>query len=185
MKNLRKNINQCRICEGHLALGPRPVVPESKNSKMVIIGQAPGTKVHASGITWDDTRGKQFRKWLDVSAEEFYDIDSFALVPLEFCYPGKGKSRDLPPRKECAPQWHDLLLHKMPNLKLITFIGIYIQKYYLKENAKRTHTEIADNYPEYFVLPHPSYRNRFWLPKTISFEKNVLPELKETVKSII
>tara|TARA_B110000037_G_scaffold223149_1_gene302880 strand:+ start:50250 stop:50498 length:249 start_codon:yes stop_codon:yes gene_type:complete len=82
MKNLRKNINQCRICEEHLALGPRPVVPESKNSKMVIIGQAAGTKVHASGITWDDTRGKQFRKWLDVSAEEFYDIDSFALVPL-------------------------------------------------------------------------------------------------------
>ena len=180
MQQLLENISQCLICAEHLA--PRPVVSASKNSKIVIIGQAPGTKVHASGIPWGDTSGKQLRKWLDVSAEEFYDVDNFAIIPMGFCYPGKGKSGDLPPRKECAPQWHDSLLTKMPNVKLIILIGMYAQNYYLKGSAKRTLTETVDNYPvylpTYFVLPHPSPRNRFWLTKNAWFEINVLPELR-------
>ncbi len=189
MKNLISHIKQCTICEEHLALGPRPVLAAHKNSKIVIIGQAPGTKVHASGIPWDDASGRQLRKWLNVTDEEFYDVEKFAIIPMGFCYPGKGKSGDLPPRKECAPQWHQELFDKLPNLELIILIGMYAQNYYLKQAAKRTLTETVDNYPEYlpkyFVLPHPSPRNRFWFTKNPWFNEEVIPELKRRVGGIL
>ena len=189
MQCLLSEIKKCTICESHLDLGANPVVTGHKKSKIVIIGQAPGTKVHKSGIPWDDASGKQLRKWLNVSDEDFYDVEKFAIVPMGFCYPGKGKSGDKPPRKECAPQWHQQLFELMPNLKMIILIGMYAQNYYLKDKAKRTLTETVDNYPEYlpkyFTLPHPSPRNRFWLTKNPWFEKNVIPELKNRVQSII
>ncbi len=189
MEKLLSEIKNCTICEEHLALGPRPVLAAHKNSKIVIIGQAPGTKVHASGIPWDDASGRQLRKWLNVTDEEFYDVEKFAIIPMGFCYPGKGKSGDLPPRKECAPQWHQELFDRMPNLELVILIGMYAQNYYLKETAKKTLTETVDNYPEYlpkyFVLPHPSPRNRFWFTKNPWFEREVLPELKRRVKKIL
>jgi uracil-DNA glycosylase len=126
---------------------------------------------------------------LNVSDEDFYDIEKFAIIPMGFCYPGKGKSGDMPARKECAPQWHQELFDKMPNLELIVLIGMYAQNYYLKENAKSTLTETVDNYPEYlpkyFVLPHPSPRNRFWFTKNPWFDREVLPELKGKVKRIL
>ncbi|MCP5064752.1 MAG: uracil-DNA glycosylase family protein [Ignavibacteriae bacterium] len=189
MQNLLHNISQCTICKKHLALGPRPVVSAHKDSKIVIIGQAPGTKVHASGIPWDDASGKQLRKWLNVSENDFYDETKFAIVPMGFCYPGKGKTGDLPPRPECAPQWHDELLKKMPNVELVILIGMYAQKYYLQKEAKKTLTETVSNYkdylPNYFVLPHPSPRNRFWLTKNPWFEKSVLSELKIIVSKLL
>ncbi|MFK7782959.1 uracil-DNA glycosylase family protein, partial [Psychroserpens sp.] len=158
-------------------------------SKIVIIGQAPGTKVHQSGIPWDDASGRQLRKWLDVSDEDFYDDTKFAIIPMGFCYPGKGKSGDLPPRTECAPQWHQQLFDEMKDVKLVILIGMYAQKYYLKENAKLTLTETVANYkdylPKYFVLPHPSPRNRFWLSKNPWFDKEILPMLKSKVSSIL
>ncbi len=188
MNSLLAEIKQCTICEKHLALGPRPVVSAHKDSKIVIIGQAPGTKVHASGIPWDDASGLELRKWLNVSVDDFYDETKFAIVPMGFCYPGKGKSGDLPPRPECAPQWHDLLLKQMPNLELVILIGMYSQNYYLKEKAKRTLTETVANYkdylPRYFVLPHPSPRNRFWLTKNSWFDKEVIPELQMRISKI-
>lgn len=189
MKNLLKDIRQCTICEAHLPLRPRPIVSAHKDSKIVIIGQAPGLKVHTTGIPWDDPSGKQLRKWLDVTDELFYDETKIALVPMGFCYPGKGKSGDLPPRPECAPQWHQKLLDQMPNLQLVILIGMYSQKYYLKEKAKRTLTETVAEYktylPNYFPLPHPSPRNRFWLTKNPWFEKEVIPELQEKVSQIL
>ncbi|WP_417888368.1 uracil-DNA glycosylase family protein [Xanthomarina gelatinilytica] len=189
MKNLLKDIRQCTICEAHLPLGSRPIVSAHKDSKIVIIGQAPGLKVHTTGIPWDDPSGKQLRKWLDVTDELFYDETKIALVPMGFCYPGKGKSGDLPPRPECAPQWHQKLLDQMPNLQLVILIGMYSQKYYLKEKAKRTLTETVAEYktylPNYFPLPHPSPRNRFWLTKNPWFEKEVIPELQEKVSQIL
>lgn len=189
VKNLLKDIRQCTICEAHLPLDPRPIVSAHKDSKIVIIGQAPGLKVHTTGIPWDDPSGKQLRKWLDVTDELFYDETKIALVPMGFCYPGKGKSGDLPPRPECAPQWHQKLLDQMPNLQLVILIGMCSQKYYLKEKAKRTLTETVAEYktylPNYFPLPHPSPRNRFWLTKNPWFEKEVIPELQEKVSQIL
>ncbi|WCO01781.1 uracil-DNA glycosylase family protein [Psychroserpens ponticola] len=189
MEDLLHDIRQCRICEHHLPLGPRPIATAHPNSKIVIIGQAPGTKVHASGIPWDDASGKQLRKWLNVTVEDFYDESKFAIIPMGFCYPGKGKSGDLPPRKECAPQWHQLLFDEMKHVELVILIGMYAQKYYLKAQAKRTLTETVANYkdylPQYFALPHPSPRNRFWLTKNPWFDEEVVPELKKSVHNLI
>ena len=189
MDVLLNDIAQCKICKKHLPLGPRPIVTAQIDSKIVIIGQAPGTKVHASGIPWDDASGKQLRKWLNVTNEIFYDEAIFAIMPMGFCYPGKGKSGDLPPRPECAPQWHQVLLKKMPNVELIILIGMYAQKYYLKDQAKKTLTQTVEHFkdflPNYFVLPHPSPRNRFWLTKNPWFEKDVIPELQKQVKALI
>ncbi|QIE59840.1 uracil-DNA glycosylase family protein [Rasiella rasia] len=189
MNHLLETIKTCTICSAHLPLGPNPVVAGHVNSKIVIIGQAPGTKVHASGIPWDDASGKELRRWLGVTATQFYDPENFAIVPMGFCYPGKGKSGDLPPRPECAPKWHGPLLSEMPHVKLIILIGMYAQKYYLKDTAKRTLTQTVENLeeylPNYFVLPHPSPRNRFWMKKNPWFEDSVVPLLQTTIETLV
>lgn len=189
MQELLTNIRKCDVCAKHLDLGPRPIVSGHVDSKIVIIGQAPGTVVHASGIPWDDASGKQLRKWLGVSNEDFYNEQKFAIVPMGFCYPGKGKSGDLPPRPECAPLWHEQLMKSMPKIELVILIGMYAQKYYLKKEAKKTLTETVRNYqdylPNYFVLPHPSPRNRFWLTKNPWFEQEVVGVLSALVADVL
>ena len=189
MKTLLSKINSCDVCKAHLPLGPRPIVSAHPESKIAIIGQAPGSKVHKTGVPWDDPSGKQLRKWLGVTNEEFYDEKLFALIPMGFCYPGKGKSGDLPPRPECAPKWHEKLMIELPNLKLIVLIGQYAQGYYLGDKKEKNLTETVQNYreylPEYFVLPHPSPRNRFWLAKNPWFEEKVLVEFKDSIKKYL
>ena len=169
-----------------MLLGPRPIVTAHPDAKIVIIGQAPGSKVHASGIPWDDASGKRLREWLNITDEVFYDETQVAIVPMGFCYPGKGKTGDLPPRPECAPQWHSLLFQKMPKLTLVVVIGMYAQKYYLGKSVEKNLTETVRAYknylPKYFPLPHPSPRNRFWLAKNTWFEEEVIPELKKRVQ---
>lgn len=189
MKQLLSEIKKCTICSPHLALGPRPVMSAHKSSKIVIIGQAPGTKVHASGVPWDDASGKELRRWLGISADVFYDTKNISILPMGFCYPGKGKSGDLPPRIECAPQWHQNILEKMPNVELTLLIGVYAQKYYLKKDAKRTLTETVHSFESYLPsnlpLPHPSPRNRIWMKKNPWFEVDIIPVLQLKVKEIL
>ncbi len=189
LEDLLHNISQCKICKAHLPLGPRPVVTAHSNSKIVLIGQAPGTKVHESGVPWDDQSGKKLREWLNVTENQFYDTKNFAIIPMGFCYPGKGKTGDLPPRPECAPQWHQPLLDKIPNVALVILIGAYAQRYYLKDKAKRTLTKTVGEYksylPNYFPMPHPSPTNRFWRTKNPWFEGSVVPELQKVVREII
>ncbi|MFK7949449.1 MAG: uracil-DNA glycosylase family protein [Saprospiraceae bacterium] len=189
MKQLLQEIKQCKICEPHLDLGANPVVHVSKNSKIMVIGQAPGTRVHRTGIPWNDPSGKRLRSWLDVDDKTFYNTDNFAIMPMGFCYPGKGKSGDLPPRKECAPLWHEQLLEQMPDLQLTLLIGAYAQKYYLKKTAKKTLTATVANFesylPQYIPLIHPSPRNTYWLQRNPWFEAEVIPVLRAKVKKLI
>ena len=149
---------------------------------------APGTKVHASGIPWDDQSGRRLREWLDVEDSEFYDESLFAIMPMGFCYPGKGKSGDLPPRKECAPLWHDKLLAQMPNIQLTLLIGQYAQKHYLKDGFKSL-TERVKNWQDIdsniLPLPHPSPRNQIWLKKNPWFEQELVPHLQTRISDLI
>ncbi len=183
------DITNCKVCQAHLPLGPRPIVTAHPESKIAIIGQAPGTKVHKTGIPWDDPSGQQLRLWLGVTDEQFYNKQLFALIPMGFCYPGKGKSGDLPPRPECAPLWHNLLLQALPNIELIILIGTYAQQYYLGKRRHNNLTETVKNYaaylPDYFVLPHPSPRNRIWLRRNPWFEEEVLTVFKATVNKVL
>ncbi|MBB3696816.1 uracil-DNA glycosylase family protein [Flammeovirga yaeyamensis] len=189
MKKLLEDISKCTLCEPHLDLGARPVVEASATSKIVIIGQAPGTKVHKSGVPWDDQSGENLRNWMDIDADTFYDVSKIAIIPMGFCYPGKAKTGDKPPRKECAPKWHQLLLDNMKEVKLTLLIGKYAQDYYLQNKTKKTLTETVKQFHEYlphhFVLPHPSPRNNIWQAKNPWFKSDVLPALKSEVQRIL
>jgi uracil-DNA glycosylase len=185
MKHLLKEIESCTVCSSFFLHEPRPVVRASEKSIILIIGQAPGRKVHESGVPWDDASGRNLREWTGLSDELFYNPDVVALIPMGFCYPGSGKSGDLPPRPECAPLWHDKLLGQLKSVKLTLLIGQYAQKYYLGSESKKTLTETVRNFeeylPDYLPLPHPSPRNRIWMKKNPWFEQDLLPVLKKLI----
>ena len=189
MKNLVKEIRNCEVCLPQLATGVNPVLSVHPRSKIAIIGQAPGLIVHKTGIPWDDKSGQRLREWLDVNEETFYIPELFAIVPMGFCYPGKGKSGDLPPRKECAPLWHESLFRMMPDLELTLLIGSYAQAYYLGDQKKKTLTETVQNYkaylPQYLPLPHPSPRNNIWLKKNNWFAAELIPQLRKQVSKVL
>ncbi|PSJ44048.1 uracil-DNA glycosylase [Zobellella endophytica] len=181
-------IRACRLCEAYLPLGPRPVVQLGAGARILIIGQAPGTRVHETGIPWNDPSGDTLRKWLEVSREQFYDPEQFAIMPMGFCYPGKGKSGDLPPRPECAPTWHDKILAALPHIELTLLIGQYAQRYYLGKRY-RTLTDTVRHWREFapgrLPLPHPSPRNRRWLANNPWFEREELPALRARVHQVL
>ena len=148
METLLNNIKRCEVCKDHLPLGQRPVVQLNSLSKIIIIGQAPGRRVHESGIPWNDASGRKLREWMNVDEVIFYNTDYFSIMPMGFCYPGKGISGDLVPRPECAPLWHPQILEKLNNKPLVLLIGQYAQRYYLKKNFKNSLTETVKSYKE-------------------------------------
>jgi uracil-DNA glycosylase len=188
LEALLKKVRQCTICEDHLPLGPNPVLRAEKSARIVIIGQAPGTRVHQSSIPWDDPSGNNLRKWMNVDKDTFYDESQIAIIPMGFCYPGKGKSGDLPPRKECAAEWHDRLFAHLPNLELYLLVGTYAQKHYLP-NLKKTLTDTVGAFeeylPTYFPLVHPSPRNIGWQKRNPWFTDSVVPALQKRVGEIL
>lgn len=189
IEKLLEEIRGCKTCEQSLEFGVRPIIAASSNSKIMIIGQAPGRIVHATGIPWNDKSGDNLRNWLNIDKPTFYNTDLIALMPMGFCFPGVGKTGDLPPRPECAPLWHQKLLTLVPNIELILLIGQYAQNYYLGNKAAHTLTETVHQYkkylPKYFPLPHPSPRNNIWQAKNQWFGSDVLPTLKIKIKSIL
>lgn len=188
MEHFLHDIRHCTHCAAHLPHGCRPVLQAESGARLLIIGQAPGRKVHASGVPWDDASGDTLRSWLGVDKSVFYDASKIALMPMGFCYPGTGASGDLPPRPECAPLWHEKLLGQMPEIRLTLLIGQYSQQYYLKNEAKSTLTETVKAWqsflPKYLPLPHPSPRNRIWMAKNKWFEAEVLPEMHTQIASL-
>ncbi len=190
LNSLLTEIRACRLCEKHLPLGPRPVIRAAATAKLMIVGQAPGTKVHESGVPWDDASGERLRDWLQMPKDIFYDEARVAIVPMGFCYPGRDKNGgDKPPRPECAPEWHAKLLNFIPELQLTLLVGGYAQKYYLGPDGKRTMTETVRAWraylPRFLPTPHPSWRNTGWVRKNPWFESEVLPELRQRVRRLV
>ncbi len=189
MLDLLNEIRSCTVCTDNLPLGPNPILNFRENCKIAIIGQAPGKIVHETSIPWNDKSGENLRSWLGMESDQFYDNSIIAIIPMGFCYPGTGKSGDLPPRPECAPLWHEKILAQLKHLELTLLIGNYAQQYYLGNRTEKTLTETVktfENYlPEYFVLPHPSPRNNIWQAKNPWFKEAVLPSLKESVRKIL
>lgn len=187
-KKLINEIKACTVCRDFLPFSPKPVFSFSPKSRIVLIGQAPGIKVHESGIPWNDASGKRLREWLNISSDEFYDETKFSIVPMGFCYPGNKGKGDLPPRPECAELWMQRILKTIKHKKLLLLIGQYSQNYFLAETKKRTLTETVKHWqeylPDYFVLPHPSPRNNIWLRKNPWFDKRVVPSLRKAITMI-
>ena len=184
-----KKVRSCEHCIDHLPLGARPVIQISTNAKILIVGQAPGSKVHATGIPFDDPSGDRLRQWMGVDKTQFYDANQIAILPMGFCYPGKGKSGDLPPRKECADLWRDQLLQMMPNVELTVIIGQYAIAWHLPEGRKQSLTNTVKawkaHWPAKLPLPHPSPRNNIWLKKNDWFESEIIPSLQQRIKSLL
>lgn len=183
MDELLARIRSCRLCADHLE--PRPVLRVAPSSRVLVIGQAPGSKVHASGRPWDDASGEHLLEWLDVDRASFDDPTRFGILPMAFCYPGKGTSGDKPPPPVCARTWHDPIRQALDRAVLTLLVGSYAQKAYLPGARSQSLTETVRRYdqvdPRFFPLPHPSWRSRIWIRKNPWFGQTVLPELRRRV----
>lgn len=188
LAQLLDQIRACQTCAAHLPLGPRPVLRVDARVRLLIIGQAPGTKVHASGVPWDDASGDRLRAWLNLDRERFYEGSRIGIMPMGFCYPGRGRGGDLPPRPECAPQWHARVREHLPHVGLTLLVGQYAQARYLdsgKQSLEATVRRFREYLPRGFLpLPHPSPRNTLWLKRRPWFEAEVVPVLRETLDEL-
>ncbi len=187
-ESLLNEVSRCRLCADDLPLGPRPVLQCSASARILIAGQAPGSKVHASGIPFDDPSGDRLREWMGIKPEVFYDPARVAILPMGFCYPGSGKSGDLPPRPECAEKWRRPLLAGMPRIELTLVLGAYAQAYHLAAASKSVTERVRgwqDCWPRVLPLPHPSPRNNRWLKQNPWFDEELLPALRARVKQIL
>jgi len=188
LNTLLSEVSRCELCADNLPLGPNPVLQCSASAKILLAGQAPGSKVHSTGIPFDDPSGNRLRDWLGVSREVFYDASVIAILPMGFCYPGTGASGDLPPRPECADRWREPLLTQMKQIELTLVLGQYAQRYHFDAKT-RSLTELVRSWEDYWPamvpLPHPSPRNNRWLRQNPWFEIELLPELKSRIKLIL
>lgn len=188
LDDLLRDVRACTICSADLPLGPRPIVQVGSAASIVIIGQAPGRRVHESGVPWHDPSGDRLRSWLGLTDDQFYDSDQVALIPMGFCFPGSATSGDKPPRPECAPQWHEPLLDHLPAERLEIIIGTYAQKRYIVSPG-RTLTETVANWQHYLptqvVMPHPSPRNQAWFKKNPWFEAETLVDVRARVQEVL
>ena len=191
---LLARVRACTLCAAHLPLGPRPVLQAHASARILIAGQAPGRKVHASGVPFDDASGDRLRAWMGVSRETFYDPRQVAILPMGFCYPGRGASGDLPPRPECAPAWRQPLLDHLPQVRLTLAIGHYALAWHLPGMHRRggtggTLTDTVRQWqrhgPALFPLPHPSPRNNGWLQRNPWFEAELLPQLRQHISAAL
>ncbi|NHN38524.1 uracil-DNA glycosylase family protein [Pseudomaricurvus alcaniphilus] len=185
---LLQQVRSCQLCAPHLPLGPRPVLQCHASARILIVGQAPGRKVHDTGIPFNDPSGERLRDWLGIDRDTFYDPETVALLPMGFCYPGSGKSGDLPPRPECAATWRQALLAQLGNVQLTVVLGKYAQDYHLGKSSEPLVQRVRrwqDYWPELLPMPHPSPRNNRWLRNNPWFEAEVVPALQERVKDIL
>lgn len=184
-----KKVRSCDYCRDHLPHGVRPVLQLSANSKILIVGQAPGSKVHETGIPFDDPSGDRLRAWMGVTKVDFYNAEKIAILPMGFCYPGRGKSGDLPPREECAKLWRHELMGLMPSIELTLIVGQYAIAWHLSHAKQDTLTATVkrwrEHWPNKLAIPHPSPRNNIWLKKNAWFETDVVPALQQRVVSIL
>lgn len=188
LQNLIEEARACRLCAAHLPLGPRPVFLVGPEARLLIVGQAPGRRVHETGIPWNDPSGENLREWLALDRARFYDTRHVAILPTGLCFPGSGVRGDLPPRAECAPRWHPRFRDEMPGIRLTLLIGMHAQAYYLGRRRKRTLARTVRDHeeylPEYFPLPHPSPRNRLWMKRHPWFAQDVLPALRRRLRAL-
>lgn len=189
LDGLVQRIRSCDHCSAELPLGPRPVVQVSIESKILVVGQAPGRLVHESGIPFNDPSGDRLRNWMGITCEEFYDSSNLALIPMGFCYPGAGSGGDLPPLKVCAEKWREPLLSCLGQVELTLVIGQYAHAYHFVGQQKKNLTETVRDWqsfwPKVLPMPHPSPRNNRWLVRNPWFENEVVPTLRERVKSLL
>ncbi len=185
MTALLQQVSACTACADELPLGPKPILRASASARIMIVGQAPGRRVHETGIPWNDPSGDRLRAWLQLDRESFYDESRIAIIPSAFCYPGTGKNGDLPPPPRCAPLWHPRLRAEMPGLQLILLVGSYAQAYYLERRKKATLTETVQAWreygPDFIPLPHPSPRNLAWFKRNPWYEAELLPQVRQMV----
>lgn len=188
-EGLLADVRRCTVCAGHLPYAPKPVLRAAATAVVMIVGQAPGRRVHETGIPWNDPSGDRLRGWLALGREEFYDESRIAIVPTGFCYPGKGEHGDLPPRPECAPLWHPRLRQVLRGIRLTLLVGSYAQAYYLgsgrKSSLGATVMAYADYLPDFLPLPHPSSRNLRWFKRNAWFERDVLPEVRRLIHALL
>jgi uracil-DNA glycosylase len=189
LDRLLEAVRACRACEAHLPFGPRPVLQAGATARILIVGQAPGAKVHASGVPWDDRSGERLRDWMGIDARNFYDERCVAIVPIGYCYPGRGPSGDLPPRRECASLWLDQLLAHMPRIELTLLVGQYAQAHFLRGTGHVSVTGTTRNWrlhaPHVIPLPHPSPRNVAWFKANPWFDNELLPVLRRSVRELV
>jgi len=189
-KKLLDEVRSCTLCVAHLPMGANPVLQVHPKARILVVGQAPGIKVHRSGIPFDDQSGIRLRDWMGIDSSVFYDPMKIAILPMGFCYPGTGKSGDLPPRKECADTWREKLLSMLTDIDLALIIGNYSINWHMKDLKKKNLTETVKEWKKHISngvlpLPHPSPRNNIWLKKNPWFEKEVIPQLRLEISSIL